>query len=367
MSEKDSAAVKEVKEIEFNLDDESTWPDNVSELADIAGKIDPGAGHVVEGGEGFIPEIEAEAAIDSKKEPETPAEEPPAPASDKAADGILAKDGKNVLPMSVLQNEREKSADLQRQLDEEKEQSAARLAELEAKANIPADDTPDDAENTADDNADDKGTAKAPVDDTDAEIDRLNKLAAEVFEEYDDDKLAESYRAQARLLKRQQVIEQRLNDQDASRKKQEQDTATNEIQDALDSSPLLTEWANNEDKTNHDRATQLNTYLIRTDKEYAAMNWQERFKVLPSKVSKLYDIEDTGNLARKPAPVDVDAAKDAASKASTPTSMSDITGGNAPAGTEAEALETMSPNSVMRKMEGLADDDALEAYLRDLS
>lgn len=339
-----------------DIDDPSTWPDDTAELAELADDMpDDRAG------------VEKPATEEDKpsatKEPETPeaekaSDEPDttAAAGDKAdqeetPDGVLAKDGKNVLPFNVLQKEREKS-----------HAQAERIAELEAEA---AKLETGDGEEKKPESDDTTNVDAAPLDDVDKEVARLNKLAESVLEEYGDENLAEQFRTQAKMVERQATLDSRLNNWEKSQKQNAQKTEQEEIQGALDSSPKLSGWAASEDQTFHERATALHAYLMSTDPAYKAKSWDERFKELPDRVESLHG-DGPGKVDKTEKVVDIEKAKQDAGKKA-PTSISDIQGGEAPIGSDMEELEGMSPSSITQKMMDFKSEDDMEAYVRGLS
>lgn len=336
---------------EVDLDDPSTWPDDTAELAELADDMpDDRAG--IEKPAVEDTEKDASKEEPNKDDPASDNDDTPAASSDKDEkdedpDGVMAKDGKNVLPFGVLQKEREKS-----------HAQAERIAELEAAVAEPkADKKPE-----GDDDGKPIVDAASPDDDElQKEIDSLNADIEHNLEEYGDERLVSGTRSQVRSLEREQrrLKEQVINEQKRQLDAQQQEVA--DIREAMDSSPKLSGWEADEDQTFHNRATALHAYLLKTDPEYAAKSWADRFKELPGRVEKLHGVTKTPEKV-----VDIDEAKKAAGKKA-PTSISDIQGGDAPAGTDIEELEAMSPSSITQKMMDFKSEDDMEAYVRGLS
>lgn len=345
---------------EVDLDDPSTWPDDTAELADMADDMPDDRAGIEKPAE--EPETkDSSAEKEPEKEPEKAsdkqADDTTSAGSDKSAEdedpeGVAAKDGKNVLPFSVLQKEREKS-----------HAQAGRIAELEAEAaKLEAGDG---GEKKPEINDEGKPEVKAapPDDDLQKEIESLEADIKSNMEEYGDEKLVSGIKSQIRSLKREQKRIQNQAERDEQRKVDKQVSENALIQDALDNSPILSGWAAADDKTFHEHSTTVHQYLMNTDSDYASKSWAERFKILPKRVEALHG---KGPKAADNKVVDIDKAKQDAGK-TVPKSISDIQGGEAPAGTDMEELEGMSPSSITEKMMNFKSEDDMEAYVRGLS
>jgi hypothetical protein len=104
-----------VKDLNYYLDHPDEMPDDpalIEKLVD--GFTEPeSTGSIDAETEGDEPEVDSEKEPDSEKETPPKIEEPP---KDQKPEGVLAKDGKNVLPFEVLEGARKRANELQDQL-----------------------------------------------------------------------------------------------------------------------------------------------------------------------------------------------------------------------------------------------------------
>ena len=287
----------------------------------------------------------------------------------KGADpgGVLARDGKHIIPFEVLSNERRSRIALE-------EQTAALTAEVEALKKAAAEAKALATEGTA---LATEGTALAtegtakPAAAVDQELPAEIKAKADQLREDYGDEFADSWldnwRTKAELAAvtawKKTVESERATAESATRK-----TAESAMQEAIDAVPLLTQWQVDQDHPEwYQAANEVYQMLTRTSAAYRAMPLAERMALLPERVEALYG--QSPHSARKTD--EADATKAAANAIGAaalrrPTSMSDIPGGERPAASEAERLEAMTGPQLQATIEGIAAKgaDKLEAFLR---
>jgi hypothetical protein len=286
------------------------------------------------------PKAEEPKAEEPKAE-EPKAEEPTLVPSEAIPEGaaVLAADGKNTIPYSVLKDARDNAraaqVELQRlraELDELKAQPVAPPA-------VPVPAAP--------------ATVEIP-----AEVQaRFNKIK----EDWGPDIAAQAeqtWRLEQRTLQQQQVIDQLLS-QMQSQQQVQQRTETEQIEDAIAASPKLSVWARSEDSGWFDRSVELHTMLMKTDRGYASLNWFDRMRQLPEKVEALYGPSMTK--------VDAGAVKAQAQAAleRPPTSLSDLSSGALPEKNEFQKVNDLEGMHLQNYMSEIAKDPRkLDAYLR---
>lgn len=304
-----------------DLNDPTTWDVDDKELAELAK-----SGAVV-----TAPESEAEV----EEAPVTAPEAEPEPSP------ILAVDGKNTIPYSVLKDTREDAraakaelARVQRELEELRSQPVVTAPVAQ----------PEVAQSVLPEN--------------------VQQHLKKIKEDWGDDIAAQAERTywlEQRAYQQQQTIEQ-LSQYIQGQQQQTQRSEMEQIEDAIAASPKLDVWANAEDQTWFDRATELHATLNKVDRNYAAASWFEKMKVLPEKVEALFGVSmervDTSGARAK-----VRAALDAP-----PSSLSELSGGSPPEKTEYQRLEDLEGNALVSYMNKLAQDPKqFEAYLRNMS
>lgn len=350
-----------------NLDDPSTWPDDIDELdamsdegipedEDTEASTENDVGDTEEAEseesetdeskEDEAAEFEDEVTEDEKGEAETDEEELP----------IATKDGKRTIPYDVLKAERQKAA-----------QAKAELAEMKAEI--------DNLRKSMNETAPKEETKSAKVETPE----HIQAKAEKLREDWGDeiaDQFLRTYELESMVSQQAEIIKQ-LNERADTRDAVEKRTEEQQIQDAIDNSPEMVEWQSDVDSPWYQRAVRMDAMLQETDPTYAAMNWHDRFQVLPSKVKAAFGVVEETRDEPKPkvektvlseqekkAKVD-EALKKAGDKA--PTSMSDLPSGDAFEADELNRLDGMSAAQVQAHIDKLAEDpERLDAYLRSI-
>lgn len=287
-----------------------------------------------------LTELAKTGAVATPEEPEAPVA-PDAPAevlkTEPEPSAILAADGKNTIPYSVLRDTREDARAARVEL--------ARVSkELEALRAQPAASTP--------------VVQEAPPQ---VLPENVQQHLKKIKEDWGDDIAAQAERTywlEQRALQQQQTIEQ-LSQYLQNQQQQIQRTETEQIEDAIAASPKLSVWAEAEDQTWFDRATELHATLTKVDRNYASASWFAKMKVLPEKVEALFGVS-----------MDTKGARDRVRSVldSPPTSLSELSGGSPPEKTEYQKLEDLEGNALVDYMGKLADNPKkFEAYLRNMS
>jgi len=308
------------------LNDPDTWDVSASELEELAKT----GGNV----EGEKEPAEEEAPKLRPLTSEKPAEETP----EETPAGIAAADGKNVIPYGVLKSTRSELAEAKAALEE----AQRALAEVQRQ---PATAAP----------AAQQEAFELPAD--------VQERIEKARENWGDDIANEMERTwwieQQTLYQKRMIDEltQHVEVQKSTQQRDEQEA----IEDAIAASPALDEWARAEDQTDFDRAVELHGMLLKTDREYGALSWFDRMKVLPDKVNALY--------GSPPAKAPIDPKKKLAEAMDAPPkSLSDLTGGAVPEKNDITKLEDLSGNELTAYMGDLMKDPKkFEAYLRNVS
>jgi len=325
--------------MDVDLNDPTTW-DSLSnhELLDLANK------GVVAGSEepkAEEPKAEEPKAEEPKAE-EPKAEEPILLPSDTLPEGaaILAADGKNTIPYSVLRDAREDARAarvelqrLQRELEALKTQPTAPIA-----------------------------TAPVPVS-TDLP-ESVKQEITKIRENWGDDIAAQAertWRVEQQTIQQQQIIDQLLQQVQDQQQRQTRSEAE-QIEDAIATSPKLDAWAKAEDQGWFDRAVELHTVLMKTDKLYAGLSWHDRMAKLPDRVEALYGPSfqkiDTPRVMAK--------AKEVLERP--PTSLSDLIGGSTPEKSDLEKIDDLEGNYLTGYLQKIASKPGeLEKLLRRYS
>ena len=268
----------------------------------------------------------AKKADDAAKA-ELPKEEKP--------EGILAKDGKNVIPYSQLETARARATAAEALAKEQ----AAEIERLKAE--------------------------KLPKEDvatlTNEELDTL---------EADSPTLAKTLRAQQasiqKLTEQLQAVAERQEDQAVIQETE----VKSEIQSAIDANPTLAEWQTAEDQTLWNEASRFDK-VLRESPAYANKSFAERFtKVVELTQSALgLEVETPKTEVELPklTPEQIKAAAQAKlkGKTSVPVSSSQIPGGAPPAVDERERVEQMSVHELGNKFMNMTPEQ-MEAYLTTL-
>lgn len=284
-----------------------------------------------------------EPKTEAKTEPEVTVDEPKVkaqaePEAPAKPDGILAKDGKNVIPYSQLESARSRASAAEQLVKDQ----ANEIARLKAEKTAPA-----------------------------AEPEMLTEDELAVLEE-DQPTLAKTLRAQqASITKLNTVVAgmARRQNEDAVVQKKEVDA---EIQSAIDANPTLAEWQAAEDQAMWNEAARQDQ-LLRTSPRYANVSFAQRFEKVVALTRLALDmeapVEEVQETPATPTPAEVKAAAAAklaaVNKAKKPLSMTDIPGGAPPAVDERAKVEEMSTVALGQQFLGMTKEQ-LDAYLATL-
>lgn len=196
-------------------------------------------------------------------------------ASGKAADddaggkgekgaSVKTADGEGEIPYAVLKNTREQNAQLKAEVD--------RLsAELEAAKNGGSTDDP---------------TQMTP-EQRQEHIQQLQAEIQSVEDDYDPD-LAKPMRRlleeNLRLAKQVEQMGESLRNQPTDEDRQQDQ----EIQAAIDKSPVMADWYSRTDETWYKRAVQVHQAAIQSDEDYQGMSHEQRMQELPQRVQAVF-------------------------------------------------------------------------------
>ena len=252
-------------------------------------------------------------------------------------DGILAKDGKNLIPYSQLELARDRASRAETAVKAQ----ADEIARLKAAK---------------------PGEGKTEVVTlTDEDLTAL---------EVDSPTLAKVLRGQQETIKQLTGTVEALRQHTQGRIATEQAEVKSEIQAAIDANPTLAGWQAQEDQTMWDKASAFDL-VLRELPEYAEVPFEERFKKVVELTQSAINRE-APKPAETPAPqrstAEIKAAAEAAlakKQPPVPRSLSDIPGGAPPAADERERVEQMSPTELGNKFLGMTKDQ-MDAYLATL-
>lgn len=279
---------------------------------------------------------------------------------DKTPEGILAKDGKHVLPYSVLENTRAAKAELD-----------SRVAALEGELK---------ALKEGDPNA-------ARQEELQKDIDELQKLAEQVQEDYGEDMgavMATIIKKTVGLTERNAALEKQIQEAAAARNESPPDDGDErrQIQEAIDANPVVAEWQSRGDNTWYKRAVDTYNQALENNAEFAGLTVAERFERLPDMVGVIYGKdpelkaastpkqegktpdETQGKADRKSKDANADKAKGEENER-VPFSSSDI-GGSADPGGKFGPLDDMSAAAMTSHFQNM-DPKQLEAFLSRIS
>jgi len=285
---------------EIEVPDDTGTPGNADAAKnDEGGKGDKGGGKTKgEDGATGDSDGEAPAAEGEKKE-------------GNGIDGVMAKDGKHIIPYSVLESARDRAARAEQLVADQ----AARIAAMEEKLKA------GEAESG------DKGQIDIPAEDL--------ELIEEEFPEF-----AKIIRAQAAQIDRlNKMVEAAVTDKTSD----EADSVRSVVQEAIDAIPKLA-YLQAADPEGFARAQQIDE-ILKSDPANKDLSLKDRFeKVVKMLEAARGEIKVPGS--GEPAGKTGKAVEDALSKADdrqTPSSLSEIPGGERPPGSELERVEKMSP------------------------
>lgn len=274
------------------------------------------------------------------------------------AEGVATRDGKHIIPYSVLQSERQRAARAEQLVEE----ANARLQDLEARIA-----------------AGDAGASQGAKPGEGARTDDGSQQ--DELSDEDLKALEEDFPTVAKQLKRLQAkteqLEQQLNPVAEKVRSQEQQQArsvADEVQDAIDATPKLAHLQST-DRDAWAQAKELDK-LLRANPAYADKSLSERF----AKVVELYeaangpiDIPNPGGTDKPSASASTqdlkkaaqEKARAAAAASGVPTSLSEFPAGEAAASDEVQALETYTPAQLASKLASMTDEQ-MDAYFANL-
>lgn len=332
----------------IELDMDTTNPE---ELAQIFAQLETGDTPAAKTPD---PAPEPEAAAEPVKQDPAPSSDPQKDAQDAAEpEGIATKDGRHVIPYSVLKSERDRASRAEQLANEMKE----RLAALEAQAQ---------QGNQGANNGESARTNQQVPEASDLSDDDLEALKEDFPTVY---KVVMASMAKAAALEAKlQPMEASVQEEAAERAR----SATETVQDAIDSVPKMA----------HIQATDAQAFTLAKQFDSALReqpNWadkplSERFaKVIEMVESTMGTIDVPGS---KPAPqpsaedlrkAALATAASAAKQTRTnvPTSLSEFPVGDPAAQDEREAAENMSALQLADKFSSMTPDQ-MDAYFRTL-
>jgi len=268
------------------------------------------------------------------------------------AAGVATKDGKHVIPYSVLKSERDRASRAEQIAREAQE----RVAELEQQLK-----------------AGNQGANTGEGARTDPQQPTASDLSAEDLEALKEDfptvyKAVMASMAAAKALETKlQPVEESVRSAEAERER----SATETVQDAIDSVPKLAHiQATNKDA--FELAKQFDATL-RTQSAWANKPLSERFaKVTEMVESAIGPIDLPGSKKASPSAEDLAKAAKAkaeqdakASRTNVPTSLSEFPAGQHAAQDEREAAEQLTHQQLAEKFAGM-NADQMDAYFRSL-
>jgi len=285
----------------------------------------------------------AEAKAEEKKPEEPKAEEKkaeePAKAEEPKPDGILAKDGKNLIPYSQLESARARAATAEAIVKEQ----ASKIEALTAK----------------------KPDAAAP------NVEMLTEEELAVLEA-DSPTLAKTLRAQQAAIQTLTETVKSVTQRQAEQVATEETVVKTEIQTAIDGNPTLAAWQTAEDQTMWNEASKFDK-LLRESPKYADVPFADRFAKVVELTNSALGLEAPAPAVveekKAPTPEEVRAAAAAKlaekQKSAKPVSLSQIPGGAPPAVDEKDKVEQMSPVALGQHFTSMSRDQ-LDAYLASL-
>lgn len=297
------------------------------------------------------PEDKQPPKEEAPKEEQTEAPKDDAPASTEAQEpqGVLARDGKNVIPYTVLKSERERAAAAERQLQEAME----RVKDLEKRV-------ADAAKTGAKDNGEDARATPQTADEAEISAEDFAFLETE-FPTVAKAIKAAMKRAEA-LEAKLQPVEERIQSDDERQAQQRAMT----VQEAIDANPKLAHIQASDPELF--AAAQQFDEVLRNQRAWADKPLAERFaKVIDMVEATNGAIDVPGHTppAKQPDPAQLreaaaKAAAEQAKKAAVPTSLSQFPAGEPAATDEVEALAQMSHADVARKLAKMTPEQQME-------
>lgn len=278
-------------------------------------------------------EAEAKAAADAATAAEA------AKAAEAKPDGILAKDGKNIIPYGQLESARDRAKAAEATVKAQ----AERIAALEAEK-------------------------KPAADVTDVEM--LTEEELKVLEA-DSPTLAKTLRAQQAAIQKLSETVQSVTERQAEQVATEESVVKTEIQTAIDANPALAAWQTAEDQSMWNQASAFDK-VLRENPKYADMPFADRFAKVVELTQSALGVEAPAKIeAAKPALTAEETRAAAAAKlaeknkTAKPVSMSQIPGGAPPAVDEREKVEQMSAVALGQQFMSMTPEQR-DAYLATL-
>ena len=298
---------------------------------------------------------EAKEANQAKTEPEAQGQqqaEHGQQQEEREPDGVATKDGKHVIPYSVLKSERDRAARAEQIAREAQERLEALQAQLAAGS---------------------QGANNGESARTNQQQPTVSDLSTEDLQTLQEDfptvyKAVMASMAAAKALETKlQPVEESVRSTEAERER----SATEAVQDAIDSVPKLAHiQATNKDA--FELAKQFDATL-RTQSAWASKPLTERFaKVAEMVESAIGPIDLPGSKKASPSAEDLAKAAKAkaeqdakASRTNVPTSLSEFPAGQHAAQDEREAAEQLTHQQLAEKFAGM-NADQMDAYFRSL-
>jgi chromosome segregation ATPase len=261
---------------------------------------------------------------------------------------IKTRDGKHEMPFSVLQKARDKAREAQEQLDAlnaeretdhtDRDKLAARIKELEAAQSQVEADTGTEA-----------GEGEAPYEHLRDEM---------------PDEIVDALNAQHQQIQALQGSFGKLNEREQKAAADAEQTAEQQVREALDNNPTLLDWEANNPAL-FSAAIAVDNHL-REQPDWANQALGERFDEVVKRL--------TGQTDDAPAPpAAADTAKDTDAKAraaverateDTPTTHSDLAGGQASPQSEEGKLEAMTPTDIEARFDQMSEEQQQEYLAR---
>jgi len=338
-----SATPKDLNYYLSHTDEMPTDPKEIEALANahMAAALESGSDQLTV--DRFVDKDEsAESSPAAKGEEAKPKEEPKAeepkaePKAEEKPEGILAKDGKNVIPYSQLESARQGKAAAEQRAGE----LQAEIDRLKA------------------------GQAK-PAGEADVSVlteDELNALEA------DSPTLARLLRAQQNTIQKLTGTVQSLAEHQQGRAAEEVAEIKSEIQTAIDANPTLASWQTAEDQAMWNKASAFDQ-VLRGLPEYKDVAFEDRFKKVVELTHAALGQEveqpraEAPNLTQEQ--IKAVAAAKLKAKPSLPRSLSDIPGGAPPVADERERVDQMSSVELGGKFLSMTREQ-LDSYLSNL-
>jgi hypothetical protein len=284
-------------------------------------------------------EADAKALAESNAKIEAEAKATAALEAEKKPEGVLAKDGKNIIPFAVLANARERAEASERLVQE----LAVKIEGLQAAAK-----------------------AGKPVEQQTEMLsdDELNALAE------DSPTLAKVLRAQQSTIQQLTGTVESLAQRSQAQEQVAEAEVKTEVQSAVDANPTLLAWQNDKDQTTWERASSFDK-LLRETPEYRDVPFAKRFDKVVALTKAALDLKDDVQVDQNDQALtqaEIRAAAEAKLKSTKalPTSLSQIPGGASPAVDEKERVDQASPVELGQKFMGMKSVEEINAYLSTL-